>query len=137
LATVLIVAGLNGLTEDRKQRLADLAHRQPEDEAGQDHAVELLGTPGINAQHGDRRKASGARYRDLDLPQFGQQMPSVEAVAPVGLVERGQPVEMLVNRLRHLAGQDGRQCPPAETAVVLTPLQALRSHAFHQFECAR
>jgi hypothetical protein len=64
-------------SQDRQQRLADLADRKSQHETGQDHAVELLGTSRIGAKHRDRRKAAGARHRQLDLTQLAQQMPPV------------------------------------------------------------
>lgn len=123
--------------EDRQQRPADFAHRQPEDKAREDHAVDLRGATGIGAHDIDRREAAGARHRQFNVAELGQQMPSITAVAPVGLVEQGHPLEMVVDRLRHLALQDGGDRLPAQPPVTLTPLQPVRLHRLHEFKCSR
>ena len=124
-------------SEDRQQRLADFAHRKPQHKARQDHAVDLLGTPRIGTHHPNRRKPPGTRHRQLDVAKFGQQMASIRAIAPVGLVERGHLIEMTVDRLRHLALQDRRDRLPAETPVALAPFQPLRLHRLHELKCSR
>jgi hypothetical protein len=58
-------------------------------------------------------------------------MPPVRAVAPVGLIERRHPIQVLVDGLVHLAGKNDGNRPAAETAVALAPLQSLRLHARH------
>ena len=88
-----LVEGLGHLADGRsadllakhgKQRLAELAGRQAEHEAGKDDAVNLDLPPGIGADHRGRAEAPGARYAKLDIAEPGQQMASVVAVAPVG-----------------------------------------------------
>jgi len=37
----------------------------------------MRSTPRIGAHHRDRRKAAGARHRQLDLAQLGQQMTTI------------------------------------------------------------
>jgi hypothetical protein len=64
-------------------------------------------------------------------------MPPVRAVAPVGLIERSHPIEMLVDRLPHLPRKDRGHGATAETAVPLAPLQSLRLHALHEIESPR
>ena len=61
----------------------------------------------IGTHHADRRKPPSARHRQLDLAELGQQMAPIGAVAPVSLIEQGHPIEMLIDRLRHLALQNG------------------------------
>ena len=123
--------------EDRQQRLAHLAYRQPENKTGQDHTIELFGAPRIGAQHRDRRKAPGAWHRQFDVAELGQQMPPVAAVAPVGGVEPGHPIEMVIDGLPHLSLQDERDRAAAETTIALAPLQTLSLHALHQLKRPR
>lgn len=123
--------------EHRQQRLRDLAHRQTKDKAGQDHAVDLLGTARISAQHADRREAAGARYRQLDVAQLGQQMSPIAAIAPVGPVERSHPIKVLVDRLPHLRLEDRSNRIPAQSPIALAPFQPLCLHSLHQLEGPR
>ncbi len=123
--------------KDRQQGLADLAGRQPEDKARQDHAVDLLGAPGIGAYHRERREPAGARHQELDVAKLGQQMARVGAVAPVGFVEHRHPVEMLVDRSLHLAAHNAGNRLPTKRPITLAPFQPLRLHALHQLEGPR
>ena len=59
----------------------------------------------------------------------------ITAIAPIGLIEQGHPIERLVDRLRHLALQDGGDRLPAKPPVALAPLQSLRSHGLHKLKC--
>ena len=52
--------------EDRQQRDRHLAGREAEHEAGEDHAVDVLGAPGIGAHHPERAEGPRARHRQLD-----------------------------------------------------------------------
>jgi radical SAM superfamily enzyme len=97
----------------------------------------LLGTPRVGTQHTNRREAAGARHQQLDLAQLGQQMPSVRAVAPVGHVKRGHAIEVIVDRLVHLPGENSGDRLAAKTAVTFAPFQTLRLHALHQLKCSR
>ena len=77
----------------------------------------VLGTPRIGAHHRDRREAARARYRQFDVPELGQQMTRVGTVAAIGLVARGHPIEMLIDRPRHLTLQDARRSHPGRVNV--------------------
>jgi hypothetical protein len=46
-------------------------------------------------------KAAPARRRELDIAKFGEQMARVEAVAPAGVIERGHPIEVLIQALAY------------------------------------
>jgi hypothetical protein len=89
-------------SEDGQQRLAHLAHRQPENEARQDHAIDLFGTPRVGTDHRNRREPARARHRQLDIPELGQQMAPVATVAAIGFSARGHPFKVLIDRLAHL-----------------------------------
>lgn len=43
-----------------------------------------------------------------DIAKVREQMVPIAAIGAVGPVERGHPIEMLIDRLRHLASQDGQ-----------------------------
>jgi hypothetical protein len=62
-------------------------------------------------------------------------MAVIVAVAPVGLVRRRHPIEVLIDRLRHLALQDRSDRLPAKPPVALAPLQSLRLHGLHELKC--
>lgn len=99
--------------------------------------VELLGTPRIGAHDRDRRKAAGARHRELDLAQLAQQIRRYEPLRRVGLIERRHPIQMLVDCVTHLAGENEGDRRAAKTTIALAPLQTLRLHCLHQLECLR
>jgi hypothetical protein len=80
---------------------------------------------------------AGARHRQLDLAQLGQQMPPVAAVAPVGRAAPSHLLEMPVDRPRHLILHDLAQRPSRRRAVVLAPLQTLDAHRLHHLERSR
>jgi hypothetical protein len=124
-------------TQDRQQRLADLARRQPQHKARQDHPIDLLGAPGIRPHNADRREPPGARHPEFDVAQLAQQMTRVGAVAPVSLVERRHPLQVLIDRLVHLAAHKLGDRVPPERPIALAPFQPLRLHALHQLECSR
>jgi hypothetical protein len=64
-------------------------------------------------------------------------MPLVATIAAVRLIERGHPIEMLIDRLPHLALQDRRDRRPAKPPVALAPFQPLRLHGLHELKCPR
>ena len=57
----------------------------------------------------------GARNRQLDVAELGQQMTRIGAVAAVGGIKRGHAIEILIDRLVHLAAQDGADRLAAES----------------------
>src|SRR5215471_586004 len=63
-------------------------------------------------------------------------MMPVTAVAPVNLVEPGHAIEILIDRLRHLALQDGSDRLPAEPAIAFAPLQPICLHSLHELKCS-
>src|SRR3984893_13509946 len=83
LATRLTVVALISRPKHRQQRLADLAGRQSEHEAGQDDPVDLGLPAGIGAQHPGWTVAPGPRHAQFDVAERGQQMARVVPVAPV------------------------------------------------------
>ena len=83
------------------------------------------GTPRIGTHYRDRRKSAGARHGKLDLPQLGQQMPPVGTIAPVGLIERGHPSQVLIDDLIHLATKNDGNRLAAKTAIAFTPIPDL------------
>ena len=129
-------AGADPPAEDGQQDDGDLAGRQPEHEASQDHAVGVGGVPGVGAHRLEHAPGSGARHRKLDLPELRHQPPPVRPIAPVRLVPR-----------RHLrqAAVHGAGHPPLQHllqgggggAIVLAPFNALGLHGFHHPERAR
>jgi hypothetical protein len=53
------------------------------------------------------------------------------------LVERRHPLQVLIDRLVHLAAHKlGYRVPP-ERPIALASFQPLRLHALHQLECSR
>jgi hypothetical protein len=55
----------------------------------------------------------------------------------VGLIERGHPSQMLIDRLRDLTLQDRCNRSPAETPVAVAPFQPLRLHRLHELKGPR
>ncbi len=121
--------------EQSEQHFTDLAGREAQDEAGQDRAVDLGAAPGISLQHLGRAEASGARHRDLDIAQLGQQMATIMAVAPVRLIVKLETVEPVVDRFVHAALDDRSQRLPAERTITFAPLQTISLHRLHHREC--
>jgi hypothetical protein len=62
-------------------------------------------------------------------------MPPIGAVAAVSPVERGHPVDMRIDRVRHPSLEDAGKDHSAERATALAALLALCLHALHQLEC--
>ena len=120
--------------EQRQQRLADLAGRQPQHEAGEDHPVDLRRAPRIGVNDFGRAVAPRARHVELDVAELGEQMPSIGAVAAVGGIIGVESLEMAIDRRRHPAFDDLLQSLPGEGAVALAPLQAVGLHRLHELE---
>ena len=83
-------------TKRRQQGDRDLAGREPEHETGQDHAIDLVGTAGVGPHHLERAERAGARHRQLDLAELGQQVAVIAAIATIGLAKLGHALEVLV-----------------------------------------
>ena len=130
-------SGADPPAQHRQQGAGHLAGRQPEDEAGQDHAVDVAGPAGIGAQHGERAVAPGARHMELDVAQLGQQVTGIRTIAPVRLSARGHLIQVAVDRRRHAPGQDALQGLAGRPAVVLAPFDPLRLHGLHHPERTR
>jgi hypothetical protein len=64
-------------------------------------------------------------------------MTSVGAIAPVGLIEQGHPIEMIVDRLRHLALQNTGNRVPPKPSVALAPFQPVCPHRLYELKCLR
>ena len=94
----------------------------------------MRAAPRLSAQHRDRGKTTGPRHRQRDVAEFRQDMARVRAVAPIGPIERGHPVEMLVDGPIHLAAQHIGDRLAAERPIAFAPFQPVRLHALHQFE---
>jgi hypothetical protein len=127
------------LTTDRapeqgKQRLAHLACRQAEHEAGEDNPVDLPRAPRIGANNLGRAVAAGPQNVELDIAELGQKMPPIIAIAAIGSVVSLELVEIAVDRRRHLVFDDLLQGSPAEGTITLAPIQAARLHRLHDFK---
>lgn len=120
-----------------QQRLAHLAGRQARHKAGEDHPVDLSRASRMGADDLDRAVAARPRNLQLDVAKLGQKMPTIVTVAAIGSVISPKLVEIAVNRRRHLVFDDLLQGLPAERAITLAPVQAIRLHCLHDFKCHR
>jgi hypothetical protein len=114
--------------EDWQQRDRHLAGRQPEHEARQDHAVDVLRPPGVGLHHLERAEGPGARHRQLDGAELGQQPAAITAVAAVGLAKRRNALEVLVDQLVRAAFEQLGARVAGTGAIVLAPFHALGPH---------
>ena len=122
------------LPEDRQQRLGDLARRQAEHEAGQDHPLDVTHPAGVSPDHPEGAEPARARHRQLDRAELGQQPAPVAAVAPVGLAAFGDPLEMPVDGRGHATLEQPGQGLAGSAAVVLAPFDVLSLHGLHHAE---
>ena len=129
--------GAHRAAEHGKQRLAHLAGRQAEHEAGKDHPVDLPRATRIGADDLDRAVASGPWNVKLDIAELGQKVPPIIAITAIGRGIGLELLEIAVDRRHHLIFDDLLQGLPAERAITLTPLQAIRLHCLHDFKCHR
>jgi nucleoside-diphosphate-sugar epimerase len=83
----------------------NLAGREPEQESGEDHPVDVLGPPGIGLHHLERAEGAGARHVELDLPELGEQPARGAAIAP-----GGSPVILVPFHVLGLHGLHHREC---------------------------
>jgi hypothetical protein len=129
--------GAHRPAQHRQERLADLARRQPEREAGQDHAVDLLDPPGVGVHDRVGAEAPGPGHRKLDIAEFAQQMAAGEAVAAVRLVPRRAPGQVVLDRLRHASLDQLDHRLARQRPVALAPRQSLNPHRPHNLERTR
>jgi hypothetical protein len=123
--------GTDRPAEHRQQGSRDLAGREPEHEAGEDHAIDVLGAPDVGLDHLERAEAPGARHVELDHAELNEQPARVTAVAPVGPAELGHALEVLVDQLAHPAFQQLGERVAGTGAIILTPFHAFGLHGLH------
>ena len=119
------------LPKDRQQRPGHLARRQAEHEAGEDQAIDMVGTAGVGAHHLEGAKSPGARHRKLDLAKLGQQPAPVTAVSPVGLAALGHALEMPIDRTTHTGCEHIDDRRTGSRTVILAPFDAFGLHGLH------
>ncbi len=130
-------AGTDRLAQHRQQRLGHLAGRQTQQKAGQDHAIDMLGPPGIGLHHGDRIEPPGARHLQLDPAELGQQVAHITAIAPISRPGGGDLRQVPIDPQGHLPLQDLGQRQPAGRAIILAPIVALQLHCLDHLERPR
>ena len=118
----------DALAQHRLERHRHLAGGQPQHEARQDHLVDMRRPLSIGAYHPQRTEPARARHPQLDLPQLRHQPPPVTAVTPVRFPSLRHLLQMTVAPPRHALLQHPLQRQSPGTAVVLAPLNLLRSH---------
>ena len=123
--------GTDRPAQDGQQGDRDLAGRQAEQEAGEDHAVDVLGAPGVGPHHPEGAEGAGARHVELDHAELGEQPTRVAAVAPVGMAELGHALEVLVDQLVHAAAQQLCDRLTGALPIVLAPFDALGLDGLH------
>jgi hypothetical protein len=100
-------------------------------EAGQDHAVDVLGAPGVGPHHLERAEGPGAGDVELDHAELGQQVAAIAAVAPVRFAELGHALEVLVDQLVHPAAQQLGDRVAGALPIVLGPFDTFGLHGLH------
>jgi hypothetical protein len=85
--------------EDREQRCCHFAGGQPQDETRQDHAVDVVGAPGVGAHHLERAEGPGAWHGEFEVAELGQQVAAIAAIASVSFAELGHALEVLIDQL--------------------------------------
>ena len=126
--------GAHRTSEQGKQCLSHLAGRQPEHEAGKDDPVDLARAPRIGADDLNRAVAPGPGNVEFNVAEFGQKMPSIVPIAAVRSVIGLELIEMTIDCGRHLIFDDLLQGLPAEWAITLAPIQAVRLHRLHDLK---
>jgi hypothetical protein len=121
-------------TQDRQERARHLAGREPEHEAGQDHAIDVSGAAGIGPHHLERAAGPRARHVQLDHAELGQQVTAIAAVAAIGLAKLGHELKMLVDRLVHPTFQQLSERLPGTGAIILAPFHALCLHGLQHLK---
>jgi hypothetical protein len=117
--------------QDRQQSDCHLAGREAEQEAGEDHAVDVLGAPRIGPHHLERAERPGARHVQLDHAELGEQPAAIAAGAAVGLAEFRHALEVLVDQLVHAAFEQLGERIAGALAIVLAPFEAFSLHGLH------
>ena len=117
--------------EHWQQRHGHLAGREAEQEAGEDHAVDVLGAPRVGADHLERAEGARARHVELDHAELGQQPAGVTAVAPVGLAGLGHARQVAIDRLGHPTFEQLGERLAGGGPIVLAPFHAFRLHGLH------
>jgi len=110
--------------EDRQQRDRHLAGREPEQEAGEDHAIDVPGAPGVGADDLERAEGAGARHVQLDHPELGEQPARVSAVAAIGMAELRHALEMAIDQLAPAAFQQLGKRLPRRSTIIPAPFHA-------------
>lgn len=108
-------AGADPPAQHGQERGSHLAGTEPEHKAGQDHAIDMAGAPGISAHHRERAVALGARNLKLDVPQ-----PSQEIAGYNPLRRSASPRAAISSRWRSTAAA----MRPARTALRASPAAA-------------
>jgi hypothetical protein len=127
--------GTDRAAEDRQERDRHLAGREAEQEAGEDHAIDVLGPPRIGPHHLEGAEGPGARHRQLKIAELGQQPAAIAAVAAIGPAKLGHALEVLVEQLVHAAFEQLGERVPGGGPVILAPFRALGLHRLHHREC--
>ena len=127
-------AGAHRTPKQGKQRLAHLARRQPEHEAGEDDPVDLPCASRIGANYLGRAVAAGPGNVELDVAEFGQKTPLIVAIAAIGSVVGLELIEIAIYSRGHLTFDNLLQRLPAKGAITIAPIQAVRLHCLHDFK---
>jgi hypothetical protein len=120
--------GTDRAAEDRQERDGHLAGREAEQKAGEDHAVDVFGAPGIGPHHLECAEAAGTRHGQLDVAELGQQPAVIAAVAAVGLAKLRHALEVLVDQLLHPTFEQLGQRVAGTGAIILAPFHAFGLH---------
>jgi len=126
--------GTDRPAEHWQERDCHLAGREAEQEAGQDHAIDIPGASCVGPHHLERAEGPGARHRQLDVAELGQQPACVTAIAAVGLAELRHALEVLVDQLAHAAFEQVGERLAGGAAIVIAPFHAFRLHGLHHRE---
>ena len=124
-------AGADPSAEHRGERRRNLAGRQPEHEAGQDHAVDVAGSTGVGAHDSQGAETPCARYRKFDVAKLGHEMTAVRAVAPVALVQRCHLGKMAIDPGRHAFLKNVLERRARRASVILAPFDPFGLHDLH------
>ena len=124
-------AGADPSAEHRGERRRNLAGRQPEHEAGQDHAVDVAGSTGVGAHDSQGAETPCARYRKFDVAKLGHEMTAVRAVAPVALVQRCHLGKMAIDPGRHAFLRNVLERRARRASVILAPFDPFGLHDLH------
>jgi hypothetical protein len=127
--------GADRPAQDGQKGDRHLAGREAEQKAGEDHAIDILGAPGIRPHHLEGAEGAGARHVQLDHAELGEQPARVAAVATVGLDELRHALEVLVDQLVHPALEQLGERLAGGGSIILAPFDVLRLHGLHHRKC--